>query len=513
MSSASPSPAVSSRMTGSASNRGRMSGPASLAASVAGSHAGSAVSTARKSSARSGAGMLKSSRGGGGGEEASSSSSSSNKKEKKTKHALTPAEKRALLLRKEQEREEAEAARKEKEKRIAAKRAARTQSATSSRGGADSIPASGRDSRRSTTMDGDDVELVEQPDGTFIATHRGEADAEADAEADLLDEAEIEAALAAEEESKKKAEEEENFDIVFDGPKSPLIMATAAKEYHEIHRLIQEVPIEYRVEFVNEYDDHGCSALFFAIGPEHQECMQLLLDYGSDPNHQNNKKNTPLHIACAIQNKKACRVLIEHGANIQLENWQYQKPHEMVPERDKVSSTQAFLNSCQEALVEKVAAKTLPANVTRAQRSYYRSIYDIADKDEIGALKYDVIESLLTNLHLDSGSQHLTQGNIDIGDGLARPDPKWLFGFFSSWDSDKNGLITFNEWLLRIMAWQADREKLRKKLKRKAMLAAKRKKKREMEAAKKAAQDAAEKQAQQEAAVANVTTEASSSSS
>ena len=57
--------------------------------------------------------------------------------------------------------------------------------------------------------------------------------------------------------------------------------------------------------------------------------MQLLLDFGADPNHQNNKKNGPLHIACAIQNKKAAKILIEHGANIMLENWQYQKPHEV----------------------------------------------------------------------------------------------------------------------------------------------------------------------------------------
>ena len=107
--------------------------------------------------------------------------------------------------------------------------------------------------------------------------------------------------------------------------------------------------------------------------------MQLLLDYGADPCHANNKKNAPLHIACAIQNKKACRVLIEHGANIAQENWQYQKPHEMVTERDKVSSTQAYLNLIQETWVEKIANKEVFGNVTRYQRSYYRSIYDIAD--------------------------------------------------------------------------------------------------------------------------------------
>ena len=51
----------------------------------------------------------------------------------------------------------------------------------------------------------------------------------------------------------------------------------------------------------------------------------------------------------------------------------------MVTERDKVSSTQAYLNLVVETFAEKVANKEVFANVTRHQRSYYRSLYDIAD--------------------------------------------------------------------------------------------------------------------------------------
>lgn len=310
---------------------------------------------------------------------------------RKPKAALTPAEKRAAKLRQEQAKEEAAAAKQLKEKKLQEMKAARRLSGGSQPdtgrksidGSIDgSSDPSGRQSAAGLHPDGgghgsdpsqqDDVEFIENADGTFTAVQRASA-SETQAAQDDADEAAAEAAALAE----KK--EEENYDIIFDGPKSPLILAAAAKQYHEILRLIQEVPIEYRVEFVNAYDDHGCSAIFFAIGPEHQECMQLLLDYGADPCHANNKKNAPLHIACAIQNKKACRILIEHGANIAQENWQYQKPHEMVTERDKVSSTQAYLNLIQEAWVEKIANKEVFGNVTRHQRSYYRSIYDIAD--------------------------------------------------------------------------------------------------------------------------------------
>ena len=78
---------------------------------------------------------------------------------------------------------------------------------------------------------------------------------------------------------------------------------------------------------------------------------------------------------------------IEHGANIALENWQYQKPHEMVTERDKVSSTQAFLNLCLETYQEKcLRTRSLFGNVNRYCRSYYRSIYDIADRSSSACL-------------------------------------------------------------------------------------------------------------------------------
>lgn len=375
---------------------------------------------------------------------------------------------------------EADAQKKLKAKILAEKKAARRSSADgtslplSKRGSTEgSIAASAAPSGRQSSeglhsaggegAGGGEIEFVENPDGTFTALARQSPTDSTQAD----DDADEDAAAREAEEQKPP---EENYDIIFDGPKSPLIMATAAKHLHEMMRLIQEVPIEYRVEFINAYDDHGCSAIFFAIGPEHQECMQLLLDYGADPNHQNNKKNAPLHIACAIQNKKACRILIEHGANIQIENWQYQKPHEMVTERDKVSSTQAFLNLALETFQEKCANKEVFGTITRWQRSYYRSLYDIADVTDLGVLKYDVLEPMLDTMTPDGA--------------ITKPDPKWVFSFFKQWDVDKNGVISFPEFLHKITIMNNEKERIKKKLKRRQMLAAKRKKKKEAEAAK-----------------------------
>jgi hypothetical protein len=167
---------------------------------------------------------------------------------------------------------EAEAQKQLKAKILAEKKAARRNSATasqpmSSRGShAGSLIASGAPSGRQSSeglhsAGGDgtgeaagEIDFVENEDGTFTAHARaspiGSTAAEDDADED-----------AAAREAEETKAPEENFDIIFDGPKSPLIMATAARQVHEMMRLIQEVPIEYRVEFVNAYDDHGCSAI------------------------------------------------------------------------------------------------------------------------------------------------------------------------------------------------------------------------------------------------------------
>jgi hypothetical protein len=131
---------------------------------------------------------------------------------------------------------------------------------------------------------------------------------------------------------------------------------------------------------------------------------------------------------------------------------------------------------------------------------------------------------------LDSSSLlDAASGDPSSGLGGSKPDVRWVFAFFSGWDQDKNGLISFpsvrapvsaqarifahifasilpillvrsrwshrvlccamrlsSEFLHRIIQVLKEKERLKKKLLRKQMLAAKRKKKREAEAAKKA---------------------------
>jgi hypothetical protein len=149
----------------------------------------------------------------------------------------------------------------------------------------------------------------------------------------------------------------------------------------------------------------------------------------------------------------------------------------MVTERDKVSPTQAYLNLMVEAFQEKIAKKEVYGNITRHQRSYYRSIFDIADAKQLGVLKYEVVERLLDSCTADGG--------------LTKADPAWAFKFFSLWDEDKNGVIGFAEFLHKVITVVNEKAKLKKKQQKKAQAAQKRKKKKEEAAGGKPASGAA----------------------
>ena len=43
---------------------------------------------------------------------------------------------------------------------------------------------------------------------------------------------------------------------------------------------------------VDLVDSNGCTALFYAVTLGHADCAQLLLNYGANPNHQDNKGRT-----------------------------------------------------------------------------------------------------------------------------------------------------------------------------------------------------------------------------
>lgn len=152
--------------------------------------------------------------------------------------------------------------------------------------------------------------------------------------------------------------------------------------------------------------------VYHALTPERLEVLQLLIDYGADVTARNDKRNTPMHVACALNNRKAVRLLIFAGADIMASNWAQEKPYQvfccsvlfvlfsflffgvfvvlfvslcvyihgvqMAAEGAPREGMLAYINACYESYQDKLESKQL-YDVPRSLRCYYRSLYDVMD--------------------------------------------------------------------------------------------------------------------------------------
>lgn len=264
----------------------------------------------------------------------------------------------------------------------------------------------------------------------------GGGDAEAEPEAAAEEEAEAEAAPVKEEQKTEKKETEGQERKVYQyGYKfmekglADLLSAIKNCEEKKVREVIWSVPIMERCEFVNQFNEDGFSPIMLCTDVEQCDMMQDLLDYGADPSALNYIRTTPLHLACAKNNKRAIKLLIMYGADTQLENNEYQKCHQMV--KDQLAM-QNYLNQCIDSQKELLKEKrAIPC--TRQQRSYIRSIYDIIDVKQLGKVRIDEVAPLL---------------NIAFDGHLEGPDIRYVLEWFKNVDIDKRGLLTFPDFLL-----------------------------------------------------------------
>jgi hypothetical protein len=92
---------------------------------------------------------------------------------------------------------------------------------------------------------------------------------------------------------------------------------------------IVQVLIDYGVD-VSSHGDGDASAttpLHTASWGEYPGVVRFLLDHGADPNIRTLGKNlTPLHFALQEGRIETARILVEHGANLEAEDWQGRTP-------------------------------------------------------------------------------------------------------------------------------------------------------------------------------------------
>lgn len=71
---------------------------------------------------------------------------------------------------------------------------------------------------------------------------------------------------------------------------------------------------------LNTLDNHGKSALHHAAERESLDAIAFLIEQGVDANIRTDYSNTPLMLACKENKAKACKVLLELGADFALNN-------------------------------------------------------------------------------------------------------------------------------------------------------------------------------------------------
>ena len=70
----------------------------------------------------------------------------------------------------------------------------------------------------------------------------------------------------------------------------------------------------------------GWAALYHATIDNHIDVIKLLLHEGADVNKQDNRKDTPLHVAAQFNKTEVARLLIQNGADVNIRNRYNKRP-------------------------------------------------------------------------------------------------------------------------------------------------------------------------------------------
>ena len=267
-------------------------------------------------------------------------------------------------------------------------------------------------------------------------------------------------------------------------PGAPLLISLCHENRLDaVLDLLQATPLHERWRLVNGYDAVGNSALFYSLQPTHSALLSLLLDYGADVNHVNDKRNAALHLAVHFSLRRAMSGLIDCGANIRLENWEHQQPHAILKSPDRIAQAQQWLNSAYDAYQEKVRSGQV-TTLEPQLRAYYRGLFDVADRDRLGVLTWAAVEGVVRTalrereerrereapkvvVRMTAAERAKEREKDAQRDAAPVVGVDWVLEWFRAIDVDHNGVLSFAEFLNAVVALKAEQERDDKKATRK----------------------------------------------
>ena len=104
----------------------------------------------------------------------------------------------------------------------------------------------------------------------------------------------------------------------------PLIKACKKGDSSTVRDILLECSSDEQLQrYVNGKDKAGSTPIFHTVWNGYYDALEVLLVNGANPNVQNNKANTALHLACEQNHIDVIQLLLSYGANPQLLNYQH----------------------------------------------------------------------------------------------------------------------------------------------------------------------------------------------
>mmetsp|Transcript_22149 Transcript_22149/g.39265 ORF Transcript_22149/g.39265 Transcript_22149/m.39265 type:complete len:320 (+) Transcript_22149:148-1107(+) len=193
----------------------------------------------------------------------------------------------------------------------------------------------------------------------------------------------------------------ENSDVRMDD-EDPLKEATQDSDARKLKRLLQAMDPHERTLKVNQFDNLGNTLIFHPSSIGDLKIVQVLLDYDADPNIQNEKLQTPLHLACEREHRQVMSLLVEYGAEPDLQDYKKKRSYEHQDLDPRIQiQFKKTLGDAREKYLEKKQTKQLSL-ITEEEKSVYKTMFDAMDEDSDNALTAFEMFRLMSMVPLSS---------------------------------------------------------------------------------------------------------------